>query len=223
MTKLTQKNQDQNQREKGDIKEQDLRTTTKREPSDSYVLDNNPVQKTNDDELAPLDIRINSLSFTEFIKNNPNNRTIAFIGPTLAINLIGLVPLFGFLVTIGYFALTFYLYGQGQDVGARIMKLRVIRENGDVAGFCHMWTRNLASILSLLALGAGYWTAYSDPKKQTWHDKIMRTLVVADSSKYQDRSISSSELAVHWFRISAILFILMILGTLALYFATPIE
>lgn len=204
--KLTQKNQNQDQRENRDSNEQDLRTTTKREPHHPYVFDNDPVQQTNSDDLAPL-----------------SSRTIALIGPTAAINLIGLVPFFGGLVTIGYVALTFYLYGQGQDVGARIMKLRVIRENGDVAGFCHMWTRNLASILSILALGAGYWTAYSDPKKQTWHDKIMRTLVVVDSTKYQDRAISSSESAVHWFRISAILFISVILGTLVIYLTTPIE
>jgi uncharacterized RDD family membrane protein YckC len=76
-----------------------------------------------------------------------------------------------------------------------------------VAGFFHMWTRNLASVISALALGAGFWTAYSDPERRTWHDKMMGTYVVKDDAEYNLKPRSSSPAARSWFWISILLFV----------------
>lgn len=131
-------------------------------------------------------------------------------------NIIGLIPTIGFIVGTIVFVANLLLYRQGQDVGAAIFRLRVVRDNGDVAGFFQMWVRSMASIVSLLALGAGFWTAFSDPYFRTWHDKWLGTYVVKDSEEYKTRKRSSSETARRWFWITLLLFIaISVLLTLA--------
>jgi uncharacterized RDD family membrane protein YckC len=122
---------------------------------------------------------------------------VAISFPIYALALIGLVAL---AINIGFFY-------RGQDTGSRVFKTRVLRENGDVAGFFHMWTRAFASVISLLAFGAGFWTALSDPDSRTWHDKWLKTYVVMDSEEYQTRKRSSSGAASNWFWITLLLFI----------------
>ena len=99
------------------------------------------------------------------------------------------------------------LYRQGQDIGAAIFRLRVVRENGDVAGFYTMWVRSILSGISLLALGAGFWAAFSDPHFRTWHDRWLGTYVVKDAEEYKTSKRSSSGSARKWFWISLFLII----------------
>lgn len=110
---------------------------------------------------------------------------------------------FGFLLLLA----NVFFFHRGQDVGSLIFKTRVLRENGDVAGFFHMWTRAFASIVSLLAFGAGFWTALSDPEGRTWHDKWTKTYVVLDSDEYRNRKRSSSSASASWFWITFLVFI----------------
>ena len=116
-------------------------------------------------------------------------------------NLIGLIPVIGFVFGTAFAIVNLFLYRQGQDVGALVFKLRVVRDNGDVAGFFTMFVRSAASVISFLLLGAGYWTAYSDPYRRTWHDKWLGTYVVDDSPEYNNRKRSSSRNAYNWFWI----------------------
>lgn len=110
------------------------------------------------------------------------------------------------------------LYRQGQDIGALLFRMRVLRDNGDVAGFYHMWTRAFASLVSLLPLGAGYWGVLSDPKNgRTWHDRWMGTYVVKDSPEYRERTRSSSEIATRWFWVTLLLVVALILLTALAY------
>ena len=132
-------------------------------------------------------------------------RALAYIIGNPVVGAFSAIPTLGNFVLLFAFFGNLLLYRQGQDIGAAAMKLRVLRDNGDVAGFFHMWTRSLVSIISILALGAGYWTAYSDPRRQTWHDKIMRTVVVIDADEYRNRRRSSSDAAVGWFIVSLVL------------------
>ncbi len=83
-----------------------------------------------------------------------------------------------------------------------MLGLRVVRDTGELAGFFHMWTRQLAAILSFLALGAGYWTAFSDPRRRTWHDKMLGTYVVVDRPELNALAGTSSSAAIVWFWIS---------------------
>ena len=130
-------------------------------------------------------------------------RVGAFLLNTL-IGVLGSIPAIGFLISLAFLILTWILYRRGQDVGARLAGVRVVRDTGELAGFFHMWSRNLASILSFLPLGAGYWTAFFDRNRQTWHDKIMRTYVVRNSPDLEDLPGTSSAGAVAWFWISLV-------------------
>ncbi len=116
-------------------------------------------------------------------------------------NIVGLIPTIGLIFSTIFLVVNLFLFRQGQDVGAVIFKLRVVRENGDVAGFFQMFVRNAASTISLLLLGAGFWGAFSDPNRRTWHDKWLGTYVVKDSPEYNTRRRSSSEQAFKWFWI----------------------
>lgn len=117
------------------------------------------------------------------------------------------IPVLGLVVSGLIAVANLFLFRQGQDVGAVIFRLRVVRENGDVAGFFQMFVRNAASSISFLALGAGYWTAFADPARRTWHDKWLGTYVVQDSPEYKTRKRSSSNIAYNWFWIIMLLLI----------------
>ena len=68
----------------------------------------------------------------------------------------------------------------GQTLGKRICSLRVIDAETyqPGIGIGRGVGRYFAHILSGLPLGLGYLWMLWDPRKQTWHDKLARTLVV---------------------------------------------
>ncbi len=130
-----------------------------------------------------------------------------------------LAPVGLFIATIVLFG-NLFLFRQGQDLGAALFGLRVLRDNGDVAGFYHMFVRSAASIISLLAAGAGFWSAYSDPERRTWHDRWLKTYVVKDAPEYRTRKRSSSEIAFSWFWI---IMLLAIAVTVMAYLNSSVE
>jgi len=83
------------------------------------------------------------------------------------------------------------LMRNGQDWTAKILGLRVIRSNGDIAGLAHMWARMTVSLLSFLVFGLGYLWAYFDRNNQTLQDKLMGTYVVLDVPNFTGRHCSS--------------------------------
>jgi uncharacterized RDD family membrane protein YckC len=143
-------------------------------------------------------------------------RTGAWLVSNVVVRIIGAIPIVGWVVSLGAFIWSLFLFRRGQDVGARIVGLRVVRDTGELAGFYHMWTRGLASIISFMVIGAGYWTAYSDNDKQTWHDKWLGTYVVKAGPEVDTLPGTSSDAAKMWFWISlvfgALLIMLMALG-----------
>jgi len=68
---------------------------------------------------------------------------------------------------------------RGQTLGKMAVGIKVV--DGDTAGFIGIPRgvgRYFARILSGLALGLGYLWMLWDPRKQTWHDKLVRSVVV---------------------------------------------
>ena len=74
-----------------------------------------------------------------------------------------------------------YLEGSasGQTIGKRVMGIRVydLRGRGPI-GFGRGVGRYFARILSALPIFLGYFWMLWDAEKQTWHDKIVGTVVV---------------------------------------------
>lgn len=88
----------------------------------------------------------------------------------------------GYLIAV-VFGLTYYGWlegsASGQTVGKRGMGIRVydLRDRGPI-GFGRGVGRYFARILSALPLFLGYFWMIWDGEKQTWHDKLVGTVVV---------------------------------------------
>lgn len=138
-------------------------------------------------------------------------RTVALLFGFFLMLILNLLPVFGWVLgEITYFV-NLYLFRRGQDIGALVFKLRIVRDDGGLAGFYTTYARGLASIISFIVLGAGFWTAYWDRDSRTWHDKMLGTYVVDENSWNGDLEGSSGTGAkiVFWITVP-----LLVLGTL---------
>lgn len=70
--------------------------------------------------------------------------------------------------------------GNGQTVGRQVAKVRIVDQaTGGAIGTGQAWIRFLIrGFISGSIFYLGYLWALWDPQKQTWHDKIAKTLVV---------------------------------------------
>ncbi len=164
-----------------------------------------------DRQIAAEDRALRSSSREEDRLASMGTRTGSYLINALLPSFLGLIPVLGIVIYVVWWPVTLYKWRRGQDIGASLMKIRVVRDNGDVAGFYHMWTRNLAAIISFIALGAGYWTAYADEGNRTWHDKWMGTYVIWDNPDAALRPGTSSSVAVKWFWASVLFVIALII------------
>ena len=68
----------------------------------------------------------------------------------------------------------------GQTLGKKVMKIKVVKEDGSKLQYTDAIVRYLGYIVSTIVVFLGFvWVAF-DEKKQGWHDKIAKTLVVQE-------------------------------------------
>ena len=79
------------------------------------------------------------------------------------------------LVT-GLYATTSWYRG-GQTLGMRPWRIRVVAADGTGASRRALWRRYAVAGVSLLAAGAGFWWAWFDRDRLTWHDRAAGTRV----------------------------------------------
>lgn len=85
------------------------------------------------------------------------------------------------LLSLLYFV-GFWALWNGQTPGMRILKLRVMREDGTPVSLVTALIRYLGLILAFIVIFIGViWVAF-DGRKQGWHDKIASTLVVREAA-----------------------------------------
>lgn len=88
---------------------------------------------------------------------------------------VGGAPL-GFIVALAYFAGMWAW--KGTTIGGIVLKLQVVRTDGQPVTFVVALVRGLAAAFSVVILFLGFlWIAW-DRDKQGWHDKIAGTVVV---------------------------------------------
>jgi uncharacterized RDD family membrane protein YckC len=63
----------------------------------------------------------------------------------------------------------------GATIGMRAWKLRLARDDGTRLDVRTALLRCALALLSLAALGAGFWYAWFDPERRTWHDRMCGT------------------------------------------------
>jgi uncharacterized RDD family membrane protein YckC len=66
----------------------------------------------------------------------------------------------------------------GQTLGKATMGVRIVRTNGKRMGFTPAIIRLLGYTLSILSLGLGFLWILIDDRRQGWHDKLARTVVL---------------------------------------------
>ncbi|WP_447005618.1 RDD family protein [Saccharothrix isguenensis] len=97
--------------------------------------------------------------------------------PTVAIILavVAWVGSLGFMIYNSW-----YLAGTtGQSMGKKVAKVKLINEaTGQPVGFGNAFVRYLCHFVDSIACYAGWFAPLWEPKKQTWADKIMGTVVV---------------------------------------------
>ncbi len=77
----------------------------------------------------------------------------------------------------GLYAVTSWRRG-GQTLGMRPWRLKVVAADGSPAPRSALWLRYAVAILSTLAAGLGFWWAWVDRERLTWHDRLSRTRMI---------------------------------------------
>ncbi|MGM0380491.1 MAG: RDD family protein [bacterium] len=101
--------------------------------------------------------------------------TSVFISGVPGVVLGVIIGLLGGFIPLGYFT---YFHADGQPPGKRLLNIKLIRPGEETVSPEVALGRTLASFVSALPLGLGFWWAFWDSAGQTWHDKIAGTYVV---------------------------------------------
>ncbi|MGH8192108.1 MAG: RDD family protein [Rhodanobacteraceae bacterium] len=80
------------------------------------------------------------------------------------------------LVTACYFVASWARVGQ--TIGMRAWKVKLVRDADRRVGVRIAALRFVLALLSLAALGAGFWYAWFDAERCTWHDRVCGTRMV---------------------------------------------
>ena len=71
----------------------------------------------------------------------------------------------------------------GQTLGMRAWRLRVTDMQGTNATTRALWLRYAVGGISLLCAGCGFWWAWIDRERLTWHDRISRTRMIRETKQ----------------------------------------
>lgn len=79
-----------------------------------------------------------------------------------------------------YFTLTTYFFN-GQTIGKKIFKIKVVSLFHERIGFWHCLERSLGYVASTLEFGLGFFQSIWNKNRMTLHDKIAETIVIKKS------------------------------------------
>ena len=80
-------------------------------------------------------------------------------------------------IVTGFYAVLSWRRG-GQTLGMRPWRLKVVATDSLPPGWNALWLRYAVGTLSLLLGGLGFWWAWVDREKLTWHDRASDTRMV---------------------------------------------
>lgn len=67
----------------------------------------------------------------------------------------------------------------GATLGKKWLKLKVVTVDGEPVSYSRaLFRESIGKYLSSFVLDLGYFWAFLDKKRQAWHDKLAKTLVV---------------------------------------------
>jgi uncharacterized RDD family membrane protein YckC len=104
---------------------------------------------------------------------------LALTGGALDVHWLGdklLVQALVLLASAAYFTLSWSR--GGQTIGMKPWRLRVVRNDGAPTDLAHALLRFAVALVSLAAIGIGFWWALFDAQRRTWHDIAAGTMMV---------------------------------------------
>lgn len=84
-----------------------------------------------------------------------------------------LLDLWLFAIAAVYFVVSWTRVGA--TIGMRAWKFRLVRGDGSRVDVRTALLRFVLAVVSLIALGGGFWYAWFDAERRTWHDRVCRT------------------------------------------------
>jgi uncharacterized RDD family membrane protein YckC len=66
----------------------------------------------------------------------------------------------------------------GQTLGMRPWRLKVVSQDGLPPRWSALWLRYTVAMVSVLMGGLGFWWAWIDRERLTWHDRASHTRMV---------------------------------------------
>ncbi len=90
---------------------------------------------------------------------------------------LGLLEFFVLWTITGLYATLSWRRG-GQTIGMRPWRLQVVSALGTPPTARMLWLRYSVGTLSLLTAGMGFWWAWIDRNRLTWHDRASKTRLI---------------------------------------------
>lgn len=91
----------------------------------------------------------------------------------------GMGLLFALALFVAYVVWAIRLFAQGTTPGKKMLGMRVVKEDGQPAGFGTMLAREwIGKWISAVVLSMGFIWILLDKDRQGWHDKLVSTYVV---------------------------------------------
>ena len=94
----------------------------------------------------------------------------------------GMLELIALLAATGVYATASWRRG-GQTIGMKPWRVYVDAAGGGQATWRALWIRYGVGVLSLLLAGAGFWWAFIDRDRLTWHDRASGTRFIRDPAR----------------------------------------
>ena len=107
------------------------------------------------------------------------------MGERISWGVFGVVVFVGWLFTLGLFFCYFW-HKSGQTLGMKTWRMKIVNDDDlNCPSYLKCALRILCAPISLLLCGAGYWLMYTNPERQTLHDKISKTRTLLLSKEKQ--------------------------------------
>lgn len=81
------------------------------------------------------------------------------------------------------YSLIFWVNYEGATPGKRLLAIKITKDDGAKITYAVSFIRWLSNFISAFALGLGYLWVLWDKRKQAWHDKIAKTVVIKTGEK----------------------------------------
>ncbi|MCR6494887.1 RDD family protein [Thermomonas sp. S9] len=95
---------------------------------------------------------------------------------------LGLLEFAALWLVTGLYA-TWSWHRGGQTLGMRPWRLHLVAVDGGRPGWRALWLRYALGGVSLLAGGLGFWWAWLDRDRLTWHDRLSRTRLLRGQAR----------------------------------------